>query len=74
MEYEEKLKKDMGRILVDLKNTKDIGETGKNTNIHPSKIQNWLNDGKVFHQEPHYSFYLDYQKIMGNPINDYGFR
>lgn len=66
MEDNERLKKEMDLVIKDLRNTKNITYTSKNTNIHHSKIYNWISNGKNFQVEPFYSFYLEYEEIMGN--------
>ena len=59
------LEQEMNMVIKDLWKTHGhITFTSKNTGIHHSKIYNWISKGKNSEEEPYYSFYKEYEKIM----------
>lgn len=59
------LEQEMSIVMKDLwKTYGNITFTSKNTGIHHSKIYNWISKGKNSKQDPYYSFYKEYEKII----------
>lgn len=59
------LEQEMSIVIKDLWETRGhITFTSKNTGIHHSTIYNWITKGKNSKEEPYYSFYKEYEKIM----------
>ena len=59
------LQQEMSITIKDLWKTRgNITFTSRNTGIHYSTIYNWISKGKNSKEEPYYSFYKEYEKII----------
>lgn len=59
------LEQEINIVIKDLwKTYGNITFTSKNTGIHHSTIYNWISKGKNSKEEPYYSFYKEYEKII----------
>ena len=59
------LEQEMNIVMKDLWKTHGhITFTSKNTGIHHSTIYKWISEGKNSKEEPYYSFYNEYEKII----------